>query len=171
MLHRYCYHYLSHSGSWVVDWTNWQMNRRVSSLKRSWDYYVVLLTSYPMWSTLRKCSRDQIRAAKVRFSFLPPARNAEWRLLKFFSSYTASDELLPQKGKDEEYDAIVAEINGVEGKLEEALSELEDQVGYVVLWSNPWSLGRCVNVNIGSSLPTGIVRPVTRCVRARILLW
>lgn len=40
-----------------------------------------------------------------------------------------TDELLPQKGKDEEYDKIVAEITSVEKELEEALGELEEEVG------------------------------------------
>jgi hypothetical protein len=89
-----------------------------------------------------------------------------------FSSSSDSDELLPQKGKDEEYDAIIAEINGIERELEEALGDLQGQVGYVMLRSNPYPLfGRCIDMDTGSSLPTGIVRPVTRYAPARILLW
>jgi hypothetical protein len=90
-----------------------------------------------------------------------------------FTFSSDSDELLPQKGKDEEYDAIVAEINGIEKELEEALAELMDQVGYVMLRSNlfnPYPLfGRCIDIDIDSSLPTGIVQPVTRYARAEIL--
>ncbi|EKM76737.1 hypothetical protein AGABI1DRAFT_78171 [Agaricus bisporus var. burnettii JB137-S8] len=61
---------------------------------------------------------------------IPHVKHIEEMFQRPDPSGKASDELLPQKGKDEEYDAIVAEINGVEGKLEEALSELEDQVGF-----------------------------------------
>jgi hypothetical protein len=91
-----------------------------------------------------------------------------------FTFSSDSDELLPQKGKDEEYDAIVAEINGIERELEEALAELMDQVGYVMLRSNLFNLyplfGRCIDIDIDSSSPTGIVQLVTRYARAGILL-
>ena len=43
-----------------------------------------------------------------------------------------ADELLPQDGKDEAYDAIIEEIQGLESKLEKQLKKLEDEVGYVL---------------------------------------
>jgi DNA mismatch repair protein MSH6 len=39
------------------------------------------------------------------------------------------DELLPQKGKDTEYDEIVAEIDSVEQELKEMLRQLEEKAG------------------------------------------
>jgi hypothetical protein len=39
------------------------------------------------------------------------------------------DELLPQSGKDAEYDEIVAEISRIEQELRENLEELETKVG------------------------------------------
>lgn len=46
--------------------------------------------------------------------------------------FVDSDELLPQKGKDKEYDKIVAEITGLEKEFDEMLVELEDKAGYVL---------------------------------------
>ena len=42
-----------------------------------------------------------------------------------------ADELLPRDGKDEAYDAIIEEIEGLESKLEKQLKKLEEEVGYV----------------------------------------
>lgn len=38
-----------------------------------------------------------------------------------------ADELMPQEGQDEEYDAIQEEINGLEKELDDALKKLQKQ--------------------------------------------
>jgi DNA mismatch repair protein MSH6 len=42
---------------------------------------------------------------------------------------TIIDELLPQEGKDEEYDTIMEEIKGLEESLEEELQKLQAKLG------------------------------------------
>lgn len=51
------------------------------------------------------------------------------------------DELLPQEGKDDNYDAIAEEIDELEAKLEKQLKKLEDEVGYVDENFDPSNLG------------------------------
>ena len=38
------------------------------------------------------------------------------------------DELVPQNGKDQEYDSIMAEINGIEDELQDDLSNMEEEL-------------------------------------------
>jgi hypothetical protein len=60
-------------------------------------------------------------------------------LIFAYRLYTArfidADELLPQAGKDDAYDEIMAEINGLEEDLEKELRKLEKKLGYDPLLS------------------------------------
>ena len=40
------------------------------------------------------------------------------------------DELVPEEGKDAEYDTIVAEISTLEKELDKGLKKLQKEVGY-----------------------------------------
>lgn len=45
--------------------------------------------------------------------------------------YLDADELTPRSGKDEEYDAVVAEIEDLESGLNDELKKLEKKLGFV----------------------------------------
>jgi DNA mismatch repair protein MSH6 len=48
------------------------------------------------------------------------------------------DELIPEEGKDEEYDSIVEEISSLEKQLNKELKRLEKEVGCDCHTLNPW---------------------------------
>ncbi|KXN86517.1 DNA mismatch repair protein msh6 [Leucoagaricus sp. SymC.cos] len=61
---------------------------------------------------------------------IPHVKHVEEMFQKPNANDKDMDELLPQKGKDTEYDEIASEIASVEQKLQDMLRELEEEVGF-----------------------------------------
>jgi DNA mismatch repair protein MSH6 len=69
-------------------------------------------------------------------------------LLKSFILYLAdADELIPQAGKDDVYDEIMAEVDGLEEEFEDELKKLEKKLGcdqpFFLLKGNIETFCRC----------------------------